>query len=101
MERFYGPICTCCSGFPWFLLFLAAVAYFLLAQALTSHHGKDSALAKALGSDLKGKISLIIYAAGIGLCFINPWIGFALYVVVAIIWFIPDKRIEDKIADKL
>lgn len=83
------------------VLFMAAVAYYLLAHALTSHHGKDSALAKALGSDLKGKISLIIYAAGIGLCFINPWFGFALYVVVAVIWFIPDKRIEDKIADKL
>ena len=76
------------------VLLMAAVAYYLLAHCLTGLHGKDSEFTNALGSDRKGKISVIIYAAGIALCFIHPLIGFSLYVLVAIIWFIPDKRFE-------
>lgn len=76
------------------VLFMAGVAYYLLAHCLASLHGKDSAIAKALGSDRKGVLSVVIYAVGIGLAFVNAWFGFATYVIVAAIWFIPDKRIE-------
>ncbi len=76
------------------LLFFAAVAYYILARALVSLHGKDSALAIALGRDFKGKVSLVFYAAAILLAFVNSWLACGLYVVVAIIWFIPDRRIE-------
>ena len=78
------------------VLFCAGLAYFLLAQALITHHGTDSFLAHALGRDLKGRISLAIYAIAIPLAFLNPWISCALYVLVAIIWFIPDRRIEKR-----
>ena len=81
------------------VLLMAGVAYFVLARALATHHGKDSKLAMALGKDTKGRASVAIYAAAVPLSFVNPWIAFALYVVVAIIWFIPDRRIERVIAE--
>ena len=77
------------------VLLMAAIAYYILAHCLTNVHGKDSALAQALGKDRKGIISIILYALGIGFSFLNSWIGFSLYVAVAVIWFIPDKRIEN------
>jgi uncharacterized membrane protein len=76
------------------ILLLAGFAYFLLARALIAHHGKDSTIATALGRDFKGKASLAIYAAAIPLAFENAWISCALYVLVAVIWLIPDRRIE-------
>lgn len=75
---------------------MSAIAYFFLEYCLISIHGKDSAFAKALGKDWKGKTSLILYTSGIGFSFIHPLIGFAFYVVVAAIWFIPDRRFEKK-----
>ena len=75
-------------------LLMAGIAYYFLAHSLVDVHGKNSAFAKALGEDWKGKVSVIIYAAAIGLCFIHPMIAFALYVLVAAMWFIPDKRFE-------
>lgn len=81
------------------VLFMAAIAYTFLAIALVHLHGKNSTLGIALGNDWKGKISLAIYAVGIGLSFINPWFGLTLYALVAGIWFIPDKRIENKIIE--
>jgi uncharacterized membrane protein len=83
-----------------FVLMMAAIAYYLLADCLKSVHGKDSTITQALGSDRKGIYSIIIYAIGIALCFINPWIGFGVYVVVAAVWFIPDRRIEHQFADQ-
>jgi uncharacterized membrane protein len=80
------------------VLIMAAIAYFILSKALIKIHGKSSVLAKALGNDWKGKISLVMYALGIGLSFVHPWIGFSLYAAVASIWFIPDKRIEKQIS---
>ena len=77
------------------VLLMAAIAYYILAHCLTNVHGKDSALAQALGKDRKGIISIILYALGIGFSFLNSWIGFSLYVAVAVIRFIPDKRIEN------
>jgi uncharacterized membrane protein len=76
------------------ILLLAGFAYFLLARALIAHHGKDSTIAAALGRDFKGKISLAIYAVAIPLAFENARISCALYVLVAVIWLIPDRRIE-------
>jgi uncharacterized membrane protein len=75
-------------------LLMPAIAYVLLQRAILHRHGKQSVLAEALGGDLKGKISPILYAAGIVLAFVNPWISIALYVLVAIIWLVPDRRIE-------
>jgi len=76
------------------VLFMNAIAYTILTLSLVSHHGKDSLLAQALGRDWKGKLSVVIYATAIGLSFVNAWFGIALYTVVAIIWLIPDTRIE-------
>jgi uncharacterized membrane protein len=73
---------------------MAGIAYFLLAHRLTYLHGAESAFSKALGKDWKGKASVIIYAIGIGLCFIHPLLGTISYVLVASMWLIPDKRFE-------
>jgi uncharacterized membrane protein len=81
------------------VLLLAGTAYYILTQALIAHHGKDSALAKSIGSDRKGRISLVVYAAAIPVSFKQPWIAFALYVMVAIMWLLPDPRIEKTLAE--
>jgi uncharacterized membrane protein len=81
------------------VLLFAAIAYFILARALVSHHGAGSALAKALGKDFKGKASVVFYAAAIPLAFVNSWLACALYVVVAVMWLIPDRRIEHALAE--
>lgn len=80
------------------VLLLAGVAYFFLTQALIAHHGKTSTLATALGDNFKGKISVVIYAVAIVLSFVNPVLACALYVAVAIMWLIPDRRIERTLA---
>lgn len=76
------------------VLLAAAIAYLILARVLISVNGRDSALAIAFGRDLKGKISPVIYTAGIVLAFVKPAISCALYVIVAVIWLVPDRRIE-------
>jgi uncharacterized membrane protein len=76
-------------------LLLAAFAYYLLTPALSAHHGRDSALAQALGRDWKGKISLLTYAAGIGASLIQPWLGFACFAAVALLWLVPDRRMRN------
>src|ERR671912_137835 len=76
------------------VLLFAAIAYFILARALISEHGGDSALAKALGKDFKSKVSVVFYAVAIPLSFVNSWLACALYVLVAVMWLIPDRRIE-------
>ncbi len=81
-------------------LLLAAVAYFILVRVLLSLHGAHSTLAVALGSDFKGKISIVIYAIAILLAFLNSWLACALYVLVAAMWLIPDPRIEKRLAHK-
>ena len=78
---------------------LAALAYLLLQNALIAANGTDSALGRAIGSDLKGRLSLVAYAAGIGLAFVNHWVSDALYVAVAVIWLAPDRRIEKVVVD--
>lgn len=76
------------------VLLSSAIAYYILARILIASHGKDSALATALGEDFKGKISLLIYAVAIGLSFVNSWFACILYILVAVMWLIPDRRIE-------
>ncbi|HEX4965444.1 MAG TPA: TMEM175 family protein [Thermoanaerobaculia bacterium] len=76
------------------VLLMAALAYTILARALIAYHGKDSTLARALGKDFKGWISLLFYATAIPLAFVNARISLALYVLVAVMWVIPDRRIE-------
>lgn len=76
------------------VLLSAAVAYYLLTRALIALHGCDSILASAVGRDFKGKASVVIYATAIVLSFVNSWAACALYVLVALIWLIPDRRIE-------
>lgn len=79
------------------VLLMCSVSYALFIVALIRHHGKDSLLAQAIGKDWKGTLSTVIYAAAIALGWLSPVISLALYVLVAGIWFIPDKRIEKKI----
>jgi len=76
----------------------AAIAYFILAHTLIALHGRSSALATALGRDFKGKVSVVIYAVAILLSFLNPWLACGLYVLVAVMWLIPDRRIEKTIS---
>jgi len=76
------------------VLWLSAMAYYIMVRALMTIHAKDSVLAAAIGKDVKGLRSLYIYTAAIPLAFLAPWIALALYVTVAIGWFIPDRRIE-------
>jgi uncharacterized membrane protein len=81
------------------VLLMAGFAYAILSRTLVSHHGQDSTLARAMGKDLKGKLSLLLYAVAIPLAFVNSWIAISLYVTVAIMWFIPDRRIENSLAE--
>jgi uncharacterized membrane protein len=83
------------------VLLFAAIAYFILVRTLISHHGKDSTLATALGRDFKGKISVIIYLAAIPLAFVHSMIACGLYILVAIMWLIPDRRIEKNLSDEI
>ena len=80
------------------VLWFAAVAYFILARALVSLHGKDSVLATALGRDFKGKVSMVIYLTAIPLAFVKSWFACALYVLVEVMWLVPDRRIEKTLA---
>jgi uncharacterized membrane protein len=80
------------------VLLCASIAYFILAKALVSAHGRDSVLAAALGRDYKGKISIVLYLCAIPLSFIYSLVAGGIYVLVAIIWLVPDKRIEKTLA---
>jgi len=80
------------------ILFFSAVAYFILVRTLLALHGQDSLLATALGSDIKGKLSIVIYVVSIPLAFVITWLACVLYVAVALIWLVPDRRIEKTLA---
>jgi TMEM175 potassium channel family protein len=80
-------------------LFLTGCAYLILSRELIALNGEDSALAKALGRDDKGKLSLMLYAIAIGLSFFRTWIALAVYATVAVMWFVPDPRIEKRISE--
>jgi uncharacterized membrane protein len=82
-----------------FVLLLSGAAHYILARQLIAHHGPESHLARAIGADRKGKLSLAICAVAIPISFLHAWIAFALYTAVALMWLIPDRRIERTLAE--
>jgi uncharacterized membrane protein len=94
--NFLAPIPTAVYGG---ILLMPAIAYFLLQKAIMRKNVAHPVLASALGNDLKGKASPVLYAAAIILAFVDPWISIAIYVLVAVMWFIPDPRIERALAE--
>ncbi len=77
-----------------FALFMPGFAFRLLVTAIISHHGRQSAIAGAIGNDFKGIASLVLYLGGIAAAFFFPWISYLLFATVAVVWFIPDRRVE-------
>ena len=90
-ETHFAPLPVAAYGA---VLLLAAVAYYILAHLLIAHHGPDSALARAFGRDRKGQVSVVLYAVAIPVAFAAPWVSGLLYTAVAVVWLIPDRRIE-------
>jgi uncharacterized membrane protein len=90
-ENLFAPWPTAFYGV---LLLFSGIAYYILTKLLIAHHGKESTLAASIGTDRKGALSIVIYAASIPLSFLQPRIACAGYVIVAIMWLIPDPRIE-------
>jgi uncharacterized membrane protein len=80
-------------------LFMPAIAYYILQLTIIQSEGRTSGLARALGSDLKGKISPILYGTAIALAFIEPWISCGIYTFVALMWLVPDRRIEKMLSN--
>ena len=81
------------------VLLLASIAYFILSRALISLHGKTSTLAVAVGRDFKGLLSTLVYLVAVPFSLVKWWIGFALYVLVAVMWLVPDRRIEKRLVE--
>ena len=90
-ENHFAPVPTAVYGA---VMLLSGVAYTILQAAIVAAHGPESTLAAAVGSDMKGKVSLALYALAIPLAFVNQWISDGIYVAVALLWFVPDRRIE-------
>lgn len=95
-ENHLAPIPTAIYGVN---LLLAAIAWYVMQCVIIRAEGADSRLAEALGSDLKGKLSPVLYALGIGLAFVSPWISMAVYTVVALMWLVPDRRMERELSE--
>jgi uncharacterized membrane protein len=95
-ENHFAPLPTAAYGG---VLLLAAIAYWILKSAIIAAEGKGSRLAAAVGSDLKGKVSPALYAAAIPLAFVHEWIADAIYVLVALLWLVPDRRIESRLRE--
>ena len=91
-ENLLAPLPTAVYGV---VLLMPAIAYYLLQRTIVRKQGAHSVLASALGSDMKGKLSPVLYIAGIALAFIAPWLSILIYVSVAVIWLVPDRRIEN------
>jgi len=79
------------------VMLLAAIAYWILQRAIVSHEGPESMLARAMGRDLKGNLSPVLYLAAMALAFVRPWISTGIYVFVALMWLVPDRRIESRL----
>jgi len=82
------------------VLFMCSIAYMVLAHTLIRHHRKNETLAKALQGDSKGKWSIAMYLVGAALSWITAWLGFLVYAIVAVLWLIPDRRIEQKVVEE-
>jgi uncharacterized membrane protein len=94
-ENHFAPLPSALYGG---ILLMAAIAYWLLAHCIIAHEGRESVVAKALGRDVKGVVSIVCYAAAVPLAFVAVWGAQLLYVLVAFMWLVPDKRIEKQIA---
>lgn len=90
-ENFLSRLPTVLYGV---VLLMAGIAYFILQKVIIRSQGPGSTLARALGRDWKGKLSVILYAVAIGIAFVRPWVADAIFVVVAAMWLVPDRRIE-------
>jgi uncharacterized membrane protein len=95
-ENHFAPAPTALYGL---VLLLAAIAYWVLQRAIIASQGRDSLLAKAVGRDVKGKLSPILYALAIPAAFLEQWIAGGIYVLVALMWLVPDRRIERVLGD--
>jgi uncharacterized membrane protein len=95
-ENHFAPLPTAIYGG---VLLMAAISYTILQTVIVAHQGPDSKLATALGKDLKGKISIVFYLLAILLSFVHQWFSQALYILVALMWLVPDRRIESKVSE--
>jgi uncharacterized membrane protein len=95
-ENHFSSLPTAVYGV---VMLMAAIAFTILARAIVADQGADSKLAAALGKDLKGKLSRALYAAAIPLAFVNEWIADAIYILVALVWLVPDPRIESRLLE--
>jgi uncharacterized membrane protein len=95
-QNFLAPIPTAVYGCT---LLMPAISYALLQRAILRSHGRDSLLAHALGRDIKGKISPIVYIAATLLALLRPWIAIGIYALVAVMWLVPDSRIEKAVRE--
>ena len=95
-ENHFAPLPTAVYGG---VLFAASIAYYVLQRLIIAEQGPHSKLKTAVGGDVKGKLSPVIYVAAIALAFVNQWVSDALYVLVALMWLIPDKRIESRVSE--
>src|ERR1700758_1349948 len=93
-ENDYAPLPVAVYGV---MLLSAGIAYSILSNSLIAHHGKNSVLAKSIGKDWKGKVSLLVYALAIPLALVRPWMACACYTLVAVMWLVPDRRIEKQV----
>jgi len=95
-ENHFAPLPTAVYGA---VLLAAAIAYYVLQKSIVAQQGSNSKLEAALGKDIKGKLSPLIYFVAIPLAFVNHWISEGLYVFAALMWLVPDKRIESKLSE--
>ena len=93
-ENHFEPLPTAVYGV---VMLCSGVAYLILQKAIVAHQGPDSKIAAALGSDVKGPLSAVLYALAIPLAFVREWISDGIYVFIALMWLVPDKRIESRI----
>ncbi len=96
-ENFLAPLPTAVYGVS---LLMPAIAYNLLQRTIVHQQGEHSVLASALGRDVKGKISPLLYAAAVALAFVDAWLSIAIYALVAVMWLIPDRRIEKVLRER-
>ena len=82
------------------VLLMAAIAYYILQNLIIKVHGRTSRLAQAIGADVKGKLSPVLYALGIAISFYRPWLAGCIYIAVALMWLVPDRRLERAVKDQ-
>ncbi len=92
-HAFAAPTVLCYG----FVLMMAGIAYYILSRTLVRANGADSDLAQKLGTDVKGKVSVVVYAVAIGLAFVSPIVSCAMYIAVALMWLVPDRRFEHRV----